>query len=92
MMAANGDVLPRAAAAEEDRGMPPTEEVAPTDAEVERGILNALSRGLDGVAKTLATLLDDRRREKTADVISLYEERARRGWYARYRTLCRRRR
>ena len=76
-MAASGDVLPRAGAAEDNRGTAPTESIAPTDADVEGGILNALSKGLDGVAKTLATLLDERRREKTADVISLGEEQER---------------
>jgi len=42
-------LLPRPAAASE-----------PTDAEIERGILDALARGLDGVAKALAARLDER--------------------------------
>jgi hypothetical protein len=42
---------------------------APTDAELERGILAALGRGLDGVAKALAARLDERRRARFGNVV-----------------------
>jgi hypothetical protein len=36
----------------------------PTDAELERGVLDALSKGLDGVAKTLSEQLSTRQRAR----------------------------
>jgi hypothetical protein len=60
--------LPRSAAASE-----------PSDADIERGILDALARGLDGVAKSLAGQLDERRRARVpANVESIEEARAKR--------------
>jgi hypothetical protein len=46
-------VLPRNAAAKE-----------PSDDDLERGILDALARGLDGVAKSLSSRLDERRQAR----------------------------
>jgi hypothetical protein len=43
----------------------------PTDGELEWGILDALMKGLDGVAKTLAARLDQRRRERAGNVVDL---------------------
>jgi hypothetical protein len=54
--------LPRSAAASE-----------PSDAEFERGILDALAKGLDGVAKSLAGRLDERRRARAGNVVDLNE-------------------
>jgi hypothetical protein len=53
----------------------------PTDAELERGILDALAKGLDGVAKALSARLNDRQRAraKASGLVSLAEERERRG-------------
>jgi len=60
--------LPRSAAVSE-----------PSDADIERGILDALARGLDGVAKSLAGQLDERRRARVpANVESIEQARARR--------------
>jgi hypothetical protein len=39
----------------------------PSDAELERAIVEAVMRGLDGVAKTLAAALDERRRARIPD-------------------------
>jgi hypothetical protein len=39
----------------------------PSDAELERAIVEAVMRGLDGVAKTLAAALDERRRRRIPD-------------------------
>jgi len=50
----------------------------PTDSELERGILNAVNRGLDGVARTLAAQLDARQRARGGNVISLDPNRPRR--------------
>jgi hypothetical protein len=46
--------------------------------DLERGILDALSKGLDGVAKSLSARLDERRRARPANVIDLNERRGRR--------------
>ena len=43
-------------------GTPNAEPVGPSDADFERAIVEAVMRGLDGVAKTLAATLDERRR------------------------------
>jgi len=44
----------------------------PTDAELERGILDAFRRGLDDVARTLAAQLEDRRRARVpGNVVNL---------------------
>jgi hypothetical protein len=60
-------VLPRSAAASD-----------PSDAELERGILDALAKGLDGVANSLAGRLDERRRARAGNVVDLNERRRRR--------------
>ncbi len=63
------DPLPRPAAASE-----------PTDGELERAIVTALTRGLDGVAKTLTAQLEARQRARLpANVEQLDRARARRG-------------
>ena len=50
----------------------------PTDAALEHGVLDALARGLDGVSRTLAALLDERRRVRLpANVLPFPAERAR---------------
>jgi hypothetical protein len=51
----------------------------PTDAELERGVLDALAKGLDGVAKSLSAQLDARRRARVPNLLDLAEERERRG-------------
>jgi hypothetical protein len=59
--AAEGGPLPRSAAASE-----------PSDAELERGILDAVRLGLADVARTLAGQLDERRRARVPNnVVSL---------------------
>ena len=55
-----GAVLPRSAAVLEV-----------TDAELERGILDSLAKGLDAVAKALAGRLEERRRARAGTVIDL---------------------
>jgi hypothetical protein len=51
----------------------------PTDAELERGILDAVRLGLDDVARTLAAQLDDRRRSHIPhNVVDYSAERSRR--------------
>ena len=51
----------------------------PTDAEMERGILDAVRLGLSDVARTLSTRLDDRRRARLpANVIEIDDGRRRR--------------
>jgi hypothetical protein len=59
------------------QGPPPRPAAAsePTDAELERGILDALAKGLDGVAKALALRLDERRRARAGNVVDLSERR-----------------
>ena len=57
---ASGALPPRSAAASE-----------PTDAELERGILDALAKGLDGVAKALSAQLDERRRSRVGNLVDL---------------------
>jgi hypothetical protein len=49
----------------------------PTDAELERGILDALAMRLTGVAKTLAAQLAERQRRRAGNVIDLDERRGR---------------
>jgi hypothetical protein len=41
----------------------------PSDAAIEAGILDALARGLDDVARALATRLTDRRSARTGNVV-----------------------
>jgi hypothetical protein len=43
----------------------------PTDAELERGILDAVSLGLGDVARTLAGRLEERRRARAGNVVAL---------------------
>lgn len=63
--AGDGGLLPRSAAAS-----------SPTDAELERGVLDAVTMGLADVARTLAAQLDDRRRARVPDnVVDLSKRR-----------------
>ena len=60
----------------EQRNADPKRETGPTDAELERGILDAVRLGLADVAKTLATQLDERRRARTpANVVPFRRDR-----------------
>jgi hypothetical protein len=56
------DPLPRSAAASE-----------PTDAEIERGILEAVRLGLADVARTLSAQLDERRRARLPDNVAVLD-------------------
>jgi hypothetical protein len=43
----------------------------PTDAELERAIVDAVTMGLGDVARTLAATLEDRRRARAGNVVTL---------------------
>jgi hypothetical protein len=55
-----------------------TTEVGPTDAELERAIIRAVSMGLGDVARTLAGQLDERRRARAGNVVTFDAERRKR--------------
>jgi hypothetical protein len=61
-----GGVLPRSAATSE-----------PTDVDLERGILEALARGLDGVARSLSERLVERRAAHAGNVVPIDAKRRR---------------
>jgi hypothetical protein len=65
--AVESPTLPRPAAASRGDGS----RAEPTDAELERGILDALAKGLDGVAKALSSRLETRRMVRAGKVIAL---------------------
>jgi hypothetical protein len=58
---------------DESRTLPPRSAAAsePTDAELERAIVDAVGMGLADVARTLAAQLEDRRRTRAGKVIPI---------------------